>query len=38
MMLTRYNVVLGQSYSVEWLNALQVQAYRACGAKLTEYR
>ena len=37
-MLTRYTVLLGQSYSVEWLNALQVAAYKACGAEVTEYR
>jgi hypothetical protein len=36
-MLTRYTVLLGQSYSVEWLNDAQVAAYKVCGAKVTEY-
>lgn len=37
-MTKRYNVVLGNNYSVEWLNAMQVEAYKVCGAKVTEYR
>lgn len=37
IMLTRYVIVRGSLYSVEWLNTLQVQAWQAMGAVVKEY-
>ncbi len=37
-MCKRYNLVKQGAYLVEWLNPLQLEAYKVAGWKATEYR